>query len=253
MVDEATRYLTVKETAERLRVVPQTVYRWCRAGRLAAVKIGKDWRIPAHQLGRRAEPAGLMPLDALLARLIGGSEHLLGLAGDKLALARMEAAFFDAAAATDGRLVHTRWGEDSAAVRLRLRPAIRSVPGGEHALHLLDFQEVYEEQEVEGPVRLLLAEVERAAADGTPCYIYGSPYPYFGYHFGRLTGYEREIADRLGGQAALVLCGYALSDLLSLYEGRALSLLTELMDCHSGMIWFDGQRALLCRPAGRMT
>jgi excisionase family DNA binding protein len=49
-------FLTVAEVAELLGLRPVTIYRWCRAGRLASVKIGKEWRI------RRAA------LDALLGR-----------------------------------------------------------------------------------------------------------------------------------------------------------------------------------------
>lgn len=250
MVHDAPRYLTATETADRLRVAPQTVYRWCRAGKLTAVKIGKEWRIPADQVEHRSKLAGLMSLDTLLAGLTGQSEHLLGFASDGRALASMEATFFDVAAATGGRLVHIRWGEDAAAVMRRLRPALSGARARAADLHLLEFRKPYEEREVEGPTRLLLAELKRAAADGTPCYVYGSPYPYFGYHSARLAAFESSIDERLRGQAALVLCGYALNDLLSLYQGRALSLITELLNCHSGVIWFDGQRALLQRPAG---
>jgi excisionase family DNA binding protein len=37
--------LTLKETARLLQVSPRTVWRWCRTGQVAAVKIGREWRI----------------------------------------------------------------------------------------------------------------------------------------------------------------------------------------------------------------
>lgn len=49
-------YLTAAEVADVVGLRPVTIYRWCRAGRLASVKIGKEWRI------RRAA------VDALLGR-----------------------------------------------------------------------------------------------------------------------------------------------------------------------------------------
>ncbi len=58
--------LTVEEVASFLRVAPNTVYRWCRSGKLPGIKIGKEWRIS------RAE------LDAFLSdRAVGGSQRTL--------------------------------------------------------------------------------------------------------------------------------------------------------------------------------
>ena len=250
MVDAAVPYLTVDEAAERLRVTPQTVYRWCRSGRLAATKIGKAWRIPADQLGRRAQLAGLRSLDTLLTGLNGQSEHLLVLASDNLALARMEATFFDVAAANGDRLVYGRWNEEAAIVRLRLRPALSRVGKGEDALHLPDLRSEYEKKGTEGPTRRLLREIERAGADGARCHIYSSPYAYFAHNFDRCIEVERGVEQQTRGQAALVLCGYALNDLFSLHGTRVLTLFMELAACHTGVICFDGQQALLVRLSG---
>lgn len=45
VVETAREFLNVAEVAEVLGLRPVTIYRWCRAGRLASVKIGKEWRI----------------------------------------------------------------------------------------------------------------------------------------------------------------------------------------------------------------
>ena len=250
MADKVVPYLTVAETAERLRVAPQTVYRWCRSGRLRAVKIGKAWRISADELGRRLGLAGLMPLEELLAGLIGRSEHLLCFASDSSALASMEATFFDVASANGGRLVYGQWEEGAETVRQRLSSVIKRSNAGEGALNLIEIGRAYEEQNADGVLRLLLKEAERAGADGKPCCAYGSCYRYFGYHFTRGSAFEFALNEGLRGQPLLLLCGLALGDLSELYQGRMLSLMTELMNYHTGVIWFDGERALLQRPAG---
>src|SRR3990167_147786 len=108
MTSETGTYLTVVQVAERLHTAPQTVYRWCRAGKIAAVKFGKEWRIPADQPGLRSQPADLAPLARLLSGLFGESEHLVVFA-DRGALCRLESTFFEVAARSGARLVHGRW------------------------------------------------------------------------------------------------------------------------------------------------
>ena len=60
MSETMKEFLNVAEVAEVLGLRPVTIYRWCRSGRLASVKIGKEWRI------RRAS------LDELLGRSLPG-------------------------------------------------------------------------------------------------------------------------------------------------------------------------------------
>lgn len=249
MPSETTAYLTVLEAAERLRTSPQTVYRWCRAGKLGALKIGKEWRIPAGQPGLRSQPADLAPLDRLLAGLSGESGHLAVFA-DRGGLARFESTFFEVAAKSDGRLVYGRWEETEAEVRRRLRPVISRARDGASALHVLNFLKAYEAQGAEGVARLLSREVELAAADGKTCCAYTSCYAYFGYHVDRLTAYQGELHERVRDQPALLLCGYVLEDFLAGHPGRGMAVCMELIHCHTGVIWFDGERALLRRPTG---
>ena len=56
-------YFTVEEVAERLKVSHMTVYRWIKAGQLAAYKIGGEFRITERDIegfleGRRFRPKG---------------------------------------------------------------------------------------------------------------------------------------------------------------------------------------------------
>ncbi len=50
MSEAMKEFLNVAEVAEILGLRPVTIYRWCRAGRLASVKIGKEWRIHREAL-----------------------------------------------------------------------------------------------------------------------------------------------------------------------------------------------------------
>ena len=52
-VEEA--YFTVEEVAGRLKVSHMTVYRWIKAGKLAAYKIGGEFRITERDIERFLE------------------------------------------------------------------------------------------------------------------------------------------------------------------------------------------------------
>lgn len=47
-----TRFLTVAEVADALRVSSMTVYRLIKAGELRAVRVGKSYRIPDAEVDR---------------------------------------------------------------------------------------------------------------------------------------------------------------------------------------------------------
>lgn len=43
---DPTKLYTIMQTAEKLQMNPEVVRRWLRAGKLAGVKVGSEWRIP---------------------------------------------------------------------------------------------------------------------------------------------------------------------------------------------------------------
>jgi len=45
-------FLTVKETSELLKVNPMTIYRYIKAKKMTAYKVGKDYRIEKKELDR---------------------------------------------------------------------------------------------------------------------------------------------------------------------------------------------------------
>lgn len=48
--------ITVREAANYLRISARTVYRLIESGQIGAVRIGKQWRIPAADLPGRDQP-----------------------------------------------------------------------------------------------------------------------------------------------------------------------------------------------------
>ncbi len=48
-------FLTLSQAAEQLQVSTQTMRRYVQAGKVPALKLGKDWRIPARALWDMAE------------------------------------------------------------------------------------------------------------------------------------------------------------------------------------------------------
>src|SRR5215212_7794518 len=89
---EVTReLLSVEEVAEYLGVVPMTVYRWCREGRLPCLKIGRVWRIRREALEdflKSAErPATLV---GQLGSFLTVPDNVIAIAQDRELLHRLE-------------------------------------------------------------------------------------------------------------------------------------------------------------------
>ena len=78
--------LTVEEVADYLRVAPNTVYRWCRSGKLAGIKIGKEWRISRPNLdaflANRVASLPQRPIESLLLQELNPPEHILVMSND---------------------------------------------------------------------------------------------------------------------------------------------------------------------------
>ena len=79
--------LTVEEVANYLRVAPNTVYRWCRSGKLAGVKVGKEWRISRPNLdaflANRGASLPRRPIESLLLQELSPPEHIMVMSNDQ--------------------------------------------------------------------------------------------------------------------------------------------------------------------------
>jgi excisionase family DNA binding protein len=112
--------LGVDAVAAYLAVHPMTVYRWCRAGRLPALKVGKSWRVtrPALEAFVRS---GMRPrtLVGHLQAFLTLPDHVIGVATTPDLLHRFDAAFFQVGEARGGVLVKVYTGEPSSEGELR--------------------------------------------------------------------------------------------------------------------------------------
>lgn len=54
-LDSRPRFLTVAEVADLMRVSTMTVYRLIKAGDMAAVRVGRSYRIPDSEVDRYLE------------------------------------------------------------------------------------------------------------------------------------------------------------------------------------------------------
>lgn len=112
----------VEEVARRLGLVPATVWRWCREGRLPCIKMGKSWRIRPEALEdfiRRSErPA---TLEGELGPFLRVPDNVLAVAQSPELSNRLDAGFLKVAEARDGLLVKFYGGEATDEDELRER------------------------------------------------------------------------------------------------------------------------------------
>ena len=112
--------LGVKDVAGLMGVGEDTVWRWCREGRLPCLKVGKHWRVRREALEdflRRSErPATLV---GQLRSFLRVPDNVLAIAQNLEILHRLDAAFFQVGEAHGGLLVKFFGGENTPAEELR--------------------------------------------------------------------------------------------------------------------------------------
>lgn len=141
--------LTVDEVAEYLRVAPNTVYRWCRDGKLTGIKIGKEWRITQANLDSfLAERTGAKVNDSfetLFYQRLTSPEHILVMTNDANEVYRLQADFLQAGLKAGHPLFMAAWWQKPVEIRARLTEAGLPVAELETAgkLTITDLGEAY--------------------------------------------------------------------------------------------------------------
>jgi excisionase family DNA binding protein len=114
--------LGAKDVAGLMGVGEDTVWRWCREGRLPCLKVGKHWRVRREALEdflRRSErPATLV---GQLRSFLRVPDNVLAIAQNLDILHRLDAAFFQVGEARGGLLVKFYGGEDKSEEELLAR------------------------------------------------------------------------------------------------------------------------------------
>ncbi len=112
--------LGVDAVAAYLDIHPMTVYRWCRDGRLPALKVGKSWRVTRPALEEFVR-RGMRPqtLVGHFGAFLTLPDHVIGVATTPDLLHRFDAAFLQVGEARGGTLVKVYTGEPASADDLR--------------------------------------------------------------------------------------------------------------------------------------
>jgi len=235
------RFVTAEETAELLRVALNTVYRWCRSGRLRARKFGRQWRIDGSALeeigypGPRSKPVNL--LEHILPHLHRDGEHLFALSVDEASALRLQAAFLEAALRQPDAAVYLGlWDESPAEATRRLRASLAPEMEIATKLRFLPLAEWYTGSALSGTIAELQAVLTRSQEAGERIWVTSFPQRFFGGNVERLMEYELASRETLEGQPVIAFCAYEHTS----NRQQLLRAAFDLMSCHSGAVYFDG-------------
>ncbi|MGI9050347.1 MAG: helix-turn-helix domain-containing protein [Rubrobacteraceae bacterium] len=111
--------LGVEEVAEYLGLVPATVYRWCREGRLPCLKLGRNWRVRPEALEDFLE-SGERPetLEGQLRAFLRVPDNVLAIVQNVELLHLIDTLFFLVGEARGGLLVKFYGGEGASGEKL---------------------------------------------------------------------------------------------------------------------------------------
>jgi excisionase family DNA binding protein len=151
-------FLTPLEAAHQLKTTRNTIYRWMRAGRLPALKVGGVWRIPRSALELRRGPVvGSAPVrgrvhewSEVLDRLERAPHsHWVVVTGEPEEVYDVDASFLRRGLAGDRLVVKGYWCGSEDEVRRALRARGLDVEGAERAGRLV-FLAMHEEYRLGG-------------------------------------------------------------------------------------------------------
>jgi excisionase family DNA binding protein len=235
------RFVTAEETAELLRVALNTVYRWCRSGRLRARKFGRQWRIDGSALeelgypGPKSKPVNLV--EHILPHLHRDGEHLFALSADEASALRLQAAFLEAALRQPDAAVYLGlWDESPAEATRRLRASLAPETEMAKRLRFLPLGKWYRRSGLAAVLNGLQDAATRGREAGERVWATSFPQRFFGASIERLMEYELASREALRGQPMIAFCTYEHTS----NRQQLLRAAFDLMSCHSGAVYFDG-------------
>lgn len=242
--------LTVDEVAEFLRIAPNTVYRWCRDGKLAGIKIGKEWRIARGDLdnflAKRAGTTEAVSLQTLLRQRLATPEHILVMASDPGEVYRMQAEFLQVGLRAGRPLFIGAWWQRPAEIREQLTTAGLPVAELETSgkLTIGDFQVAYVARGARGVIDVWR---EQAAMSGAKA-LWGTGSHRLSDWKDRLQDllrFEAELHEAFQSMAVIALCPC----LLDPVDQPGFQALLDLVPHHSGALFTPGGGPVLMRAA----
>lgn len=259
--------LTVDEVATLMRVHRNTVYRWCRSGRLPATKIGKDWRVsrdavegliapprgnPVRGAEVARESAAIEPLDPVERALddrvaeflscLEPGEHLLTLVDGPDAVFEVERRFFEVAQHRAGKLFKGCWWQSVAEVREQFQDGGLDIEKMEWSgrFEFADLRRIFRLRGARGAAEAWQEAATRAVLDGHPN-IWGAGSPSLdccGGHEGLMT-FEHGMDAGLRGLPVVAMCTYDAELSVVGQLGR----FVDVMAAHRSTLLLAGGRA----------
>jgi len=242
--------LTVEEVVREMRTTSTTVYRWLHTGRLTGIKIGKEWRIPATNLKSLAPTAkadklsaseGARPAETAGQQSFWDGQadgaHILALCEQQDDVYKVEAGFFNAAAARDQQIFKACWWQDPAELAEHYADVGADFAGmrQDGLLRVVDLNDAYQEDGPLGAVRIWQHEI--AARGTSTLWACGSPSPTcFGPNgVNRMLEFEEDLHSALVNAAVIGLCTYCYHDI----ETGGFSLIAKLIEHHNALALFS--------------
>lgn len=238
--------LTVEEVATYLRVAPNTVYRWCRSGKLPGIKIGKEWRIAQPELDKFITSRAVTAPQTSQQGYLGAfspPDHALAMTSDPAQIYPLQAEFLQAGLEAGYPLFAGIWWEDHAEVRARLTAAGLPVAELEAAerLAFAAFGAAYDAGGAGAVLRLWEGYADRVGVSywGTGSHVTAR----WDGRYEALAAYEEalhETCERLG-IAALCPC------LLQPVERPGFDAMMTLMPHHSSALFMHSDETMFLR------
>lgn len=239
---------TVEEVATFLKIAPNTVYRWCRDGKLTGIKIGKEWRITRKDLdrflARQAGTAELTSLTTLLKQQMTAPEHILVMASDPEAIYRLQAEFFEVGLRAGHSLFMGAWWQRPAEIRSKLTAAGLPVAELEASgkFTIGDFRVAYE---ANGPQGVIDIWREQGVKSGGQVF-WGTGSHRLSDWNGRihdLMRFESELHQAFQEMPVVALCPCVLDPV----DRPGFEALINLVPHHSAALFMPGGEPLLMR------
>ena len=246
------RLLTTPEVAAYLQVDPNTVYRWCRDGRISAIKIGREWRIDQRDLAefirsnRNCGPTQATSLKDIFRRQLSAPEHLLVMLTDPERVYDLELEFFKLALDLRMPIMKGCWWQQPDEVRRRYSEAGLPVDDlerqGKFALH--NFWDAYHSGGAQGVLDLWVMQAQEWK--GQPFWASGSHLlDQWQDNWDSFFIYESQLHDVLCQLPGIVLCPCVTTPAVA--EGT--THLLEISAHHHGILLMTEQRPMLMRMA----
>jgi len=246
------RLLTTQDVAGYLQVDPNTVYRWCRDGKLGAIKIGREWRIDQRDLAefmrahRNCSPMPSNSLKEIFRRHLSIPEHLMVMLTEPQKVYELEIEFFKTALELRMPILKGCWWQKPDQVRQRYIEAGLPIEDlerqGRFALH--NFWDAYSSGGAQGVLNLWVMQANEWK--GIPFWGSGSHLlDQWQDNWDKFFEYESQLHDVLCQLPGIVLCPCVTTPMVA--EGT--THLLELTAHHHGVLIMTQQSPMLMRLA----